>query len=138
MKIYLSCPTNFEEKLSQKRPIIRQAVHMVFIFSILFVSCKSEAITPSLNNPPVIEKIEVKPSTIRVYQTATITAYASDPDGDDLTFEWEATLGYIYGSGGTVKYSASLCCAGTNTIKLTVKDGRGGSATGTAMITVLP
>jgi serine protease len=57
---------------------------------------------------------------------------SSDPEGDPLTYTWTGSFGTV--SGATA--SVSLL-AGTHIITLTVRDGRGGSATDTLIATVL-
>lgn len=54
--------------------------------------------------------------------TATLTAAATDPDGDDLTWTWSATGGEITGSGQTVTFTAGDGPADA-TVRVEVGDG---------------
>jgi hypothetical protein len=65
-----------------------------------------------------------------VYCTAT------DRDGDELTYAWEAEAGTISGTGGTVTYTAPDV-PGDYIIVCTVEDGNGGSAVDTTAISVV-
>jgi hypothetical protein len=57
---------------------------------------------------------------------------SSDPDGDPLTFEWSGEFGTATGATATVQLTP-----GTHTITLVVRDGHGGSATDTVVVTVI-
>ena len=57
---------------------------------------------------------------------------ASDPDGDPLTFEWRD------GSGRVVTMPLPKLAPGTHQFSVTVRDGRGGEASDTVLVTVLP
>jgi len=109
---------------------------------LLLVSCsKKESDSNPLssgNQDPVINKLKADPETIRVGMISTITCDATDPDGDQLAYSWEASLGYILGSGSKVQYTAASCCIGENTITATVEDGRGGKASKSVKVVVLP
>ncbi len=65
---------------------------------------------------------------------------ATDPDGDTLT--WSVTTPAAHGStnvtGSTLSYTPSLNYNGTDTVGVTVSDGRGGTASTTVTITVTP
>ena len=61
------------------------------------------------------------------------SAGSSDPDGDPLTFEWSGEFGTATGATAAVELTP-----GTHTITLRVHDGRGGHATDTVVVTVLP
>lgn len=89
------------------------------------------------NHPPVIKKLTAKPSHIRVGTSSKVAVDAEDLDGDVLTYSWEASLGYILGSGGQVRYTAAACCVGENQITVKVEDGRGGRATESVRVTVV-
>ena len=73
------------------------------------------------------------PSAPTAADTVTFDASgSSDPDGDPLKYEW-AVDGAPVGTGVTISRTFS---AGTHTVQLTVSDGRGGSASTSATVTV--
>ncbi len=65
-----------------------------------------------------------------------ITAAASDPDNDPLTYFWKTTGGTIEGTGWTVKLQTTNLAPGQVTISGQVNDGRGGSADCTLYVEV--
>jgi hypothetical protein len=80
------------------------------------------------NTPPVIESLTTDCPRVRPGHSGTITCLASDPDGDELTYTWEAERGYIDGEGPEVTWTAPSEY-GNYSITVTVSDGRGGEAT---------
>lgn len=58
---------------------------------------------------------------------------SSDPDGDPLTYQWKDANGNVVGSAAQVAVALGL---GTHAFTLTVNEGRGGTDSDTASITV--
>ena len=58
----------------------------------------------------------------------SVTATASDPDNDPLTYTWSASGGRVDGTGSQVRWLSDGTALGTYTITVKVDDGRGGSA----------
>jgi hypothetical protein len=105
------------------------------------------------NHPPTIENLVVTAEhsylkEITEGYTTTEIAYkvlqgkayeieciASDPDGDELLFEWSADGGDISGEGAVVTWTAPPQ-GGEVTIIVTVSDGRDGTATESIVFTV--
>jgi hypothetical protein len=79
------------------------------------------------NNPPVIESLTTDCPRVRSGHSGTITCAASDPDGDELTYEWSAERGTISGDGHEVTW-VGPSEYGTFAITVNVTDGRGGEA----------
>lgn len=104
-----------------------------FIFGFLaIIGCVQPELNETATGPnsnPAITSLKAEPSVMSVGELVTVTAVAGDPDADELSFEWYMTAGDLVGNGSVVRYVATYCCAGVNTIRLTVKDGRGGIAT---------
>jgi hypothetical protein len=67
--------------------------------------------------------------------TVELTCTASDPDGDELTYEWTANAGDISGTGEAVNWTAPEE-AGIYYIAVVVMDSHGSSDTGTLSATV--
>src|SRR3990172_7215257 len=82
------------------------------------------------------------PNVIFGDQTAQLSVTASDVDGDPLTYTWTVMPGggTITGTGATVTYTPPAAMTGqqTFTVTMKVRDGNGGSDTGTVGVTVLP
>ncbi len=90
--------------------------------------CSSEIqVAAKPNQPPTISCAASADSVV-VNESAQITATASDPDNDPLTYAWTATGGQIVGTGSSVTWNTAGIAPGTYTIKGNVNDGRGGSA----------
>jgi outer membrane protein OmpA-like peptidoglycan-associated protein len=70
--------------------------------------------------------------------TAAVSAMASDPDGDPLTYTWSANGGRVDGNGPQVRWLSAGTAAGSYTVTLHVDDGHGGAATCSADIGVEP
>lgn len=69
-------------------------------------------------------------------QQVTLSVTATDPDNDTLNYTWTPLDGgSIIGSGATVNYSAST--GGLRHIRVTVSDGRGGTAQAECEVTVI-
>jgi hypothetical protein len=74
-----------------------------------------------------------QPSDYKEGQDQTVTASATDPDGDTLTYTWSSNVSGEIGTGSEINLSLP---AGPHTITLVVTDGSGGSVTYTFDIDV--
>ena len=90
-----------------------------------------------VNRPPVITSITKSSGTVLLNDNITITAHASDPDGDPLTYAWSANGGTIASNPAVNPISwTAPDTAGTYRVTLTVRDGRDGEAVDSIDITV--
>ncbi len=84
-------------------------------------------VEPRPNRPPTIS-CSADRSTVFVGERVRITAVASDPDNDPLTYSWRASGGQITGEGPTVEFDTTGVNPGHYTVTGRVDDGRGGAA----------
>ena len=56
----------------------------------------------SSNDPPIVQAINVDKTTILPGEEVNIAAKASDPNSDQLNYEWSTSVGSIVGSGPDV------------------------------------
>jgi len=67
-------------------------------------------------------------SSVIVGERVRITATASDPDGDTLTYSWRTNGGQIVGQGASVQLDTTGVNPGRYTVTGRVDDGKGGAA----------
>jgi outer membrane protein OmpA-like peptidoglycan-associated protein len=92
------------------------------------VSCATEVhVEARPNHPPTIT-CSASPTTVPLGQKSQITAIASDPDNDPLTFTWQASSGHVVGTGAQVQFDSTGVQPGRYTVSGQVSDGRGGTA----------
>jgi peptidoglycan-associated lipoprotein len=88
------------------------------------------------NRPPTVTVV-CTPPQVPVGGTSNCVATAQDPDGDPLTYAWKAPSGkFATPAAATTQWTAGNT-PGPVTVTVTVSDGRGGMATGTATIQVV-
>jgi hypothetical protein len=86
----------------------------------------SVTITVSANHPPVIASLTAVPAALPFASRTTITAIASDPDGDALQYKWDdGNAGIISGIGNQISWT-SPSKNGNFSVFVTVSDGKGG------------
>ena len=88
------------------------------------------------NRPPVVDA-RCEPCTVEVGRTATVTADASDPDGDPLTYKWSAPAGKISNPTARQTPWTAPMQEGPVQFTVTVDDGRGGTASDQVTIQVI-
>ena len=81
-----------------------------------------------VNHPPVIDSLTADKQEVLKAKTSAIECIASDPDGDELSYNWSASGGNITGEGAAVTWVAPNAYD-TYTITVIVTDGRGEEAT---------
>ncbi|MFO1430634.1 MAG: hypothetical protein U1F76_10925 [Candidatus Competibacteraceae bacterium] len=90
---------------------------------------------PSPNQPPVISNLTASPNPVSKGQTMTVSATASDPEGDTLNYQWTVPAGYTIQSGQgspqIVVLATQLLAKGN--VQVTVSDG---SLTATSSVAV--
>jgi hypothetical protein len=79
----------------------------------------------SFNQPPQISTVTVNADSVIFGRVATFTCNATDADGDQLTYQWQASGGSLQPNGNTADWTAPDT-AGFYNITVTVTDGRGG------------
>lgn len=85
------------------------------------------------NRNPSVSSVSAGSSNLVVDAVTTISATATDADGDTLSYAWSATGGTISGTGSSVTYTAPST-SGTYTITVVATDGQGGSASKTVNV----
>ena len=95
-------------------------------------------VTLTVNSPPTVS-LSCEPCRVRQGLGVSLEATASDPDGDDLSYSWSAESGSFIGEtdGATARWRAPAE-AGAMTIRVTVSDGEGGSASAETEVAVDP
>jgi hypothetical protein len=92
-------------------------------------------ITVRTNNPPTITSLIADADWTLPLDSLNVTCDASDPNGDDLSYEWSTSGGDISGTGPEVIWTAPQE-AGMYDITVVVTDDYGGSHTRTLSISV--
>jgi chitinase len=87
------------------------------------------------NNSPLVESLDTDCPRVRKGHSATLSCLASDPDGDELSYEWSVERGTLSAEGPDATWVAPNEY-GSFVITVTVSDGRGGQAIGEIAITV--
>ncbi len=104
--------------------IIRYLFIIVVVAIMMLVpSCKAMP-----NHSPVITSLRAEPEAVLLSESCQIECTASDPDGDELSYEWLASEGKIDGSGAMVTWTAPES-EGLYNIEVIVTDSRGGEVT---------
>ncbi len=75
-----------------------------------------------INYPPVIGKIKADDRIIAPNSSTSVTCFASDPNGDKITYAWKTSEGQIEGAGKTITYVAPAKVADIYLV-CTVADG---------------
>jgi outer membrane protein OmpA-like peptidoglycan-associated protein len=90
---------------------------------------------PANRPPTVVARCE--PCTVEVGKTSTVTADASDPDGDSLTYQWSAPTGSL--TNATARQTPWTAPMQEGPVQLTVRvsDGKGGTANANVTIQVI-
>ncbi|HJR58288.1 MAG TPA: PKD domain-containing protein [Vicinamibacterales bacterium] len=87
---------------------------------------------PAANQPPSITALSISSFGIQQLSQFNFSASATDPNGDALTYTWDIAGNAASGSSGTITFSVG----GSGTARVTVTDGKGGTATDTRTFTV--
>jgi hypothetical protein len=88
------------------------------------------------NNSPTIASLIADADWTLSSGGLNVTCNASDPDGDELTYEWSTTEGNITGTGTAVNWTAPQE-VGVYDITVVVSDGYGASDTRTLPVSVV-
>nr|MBA2354060.1 cadherin-like domain-containing protein [Acidobacteriota bacterium] len=88
------------------------------------------------NRPPTV-KARCNPCTVEVGKSSTVTADASDPDGDTLSYKWTAPAGTFANPGDRESLWTAPNQEGPVPTTVTVSDGKGGTVTDTVTIQVV-
>jgi hypothetical protein len=94
-------------------------------------------ITVKTNRSPIINSLIADADWTLPSGSLNITCDASDPDGDDLSYEWTATGGNITGTGPEVTWTAPQA-VGIYDITVVVRDSHGSLDTKMLPISVAP
>jgi cytochrome c len=99
------------------------------------LSMAATAHAQATNGPPTVTASRNPTGNVRVHVPIAFTATASDPDGDTLTYLWDFGDGTTSTEQNPTKtYTTSSFQA--RTIRVTVDDGKGGTASATLSVLV--
>jgi hypothetical protein len=102
------------------------------------VSAGSAVVTLKFDISPVVTGLASNPGYVQAGVPTALTAQASDPDGDTLTYAWSSNVPGTF-TGGTSTSSFTLSAGGNPTsvtITVTVKDGQNLAGVGTLTLAV--
>ena len=96
----------------------------------------SITLTWGCNANPIINDITLSGTNVVINKTYDVTANATDPDGDSLTYKWTISSGAINNGASNPMKWTTPGAAGDCTITVLVTDGKGGEATQSKTVSV--
>ena len=91
---------------------------------------------PPANRPPSV-RARCEPCTVEIGRTSTVSADATEPDGDTLRYQWNAPAGKLTNPTARQTPWTAPMQEGAVPITIVVDDGKGGSATDAVTIQVV-
>ncbi|HEY0871895.1 MAG TPA: OmpA family protein [Vicinamibacterales bacterium] len=91
---------------------------------------------PAANRPPTV-RARCEPCTVEIGKTSTVTADATDPDGDALTYRWSAAAGTLTAPSDRQSPWTAPMQEGPVVVTVEVRDSRGATATDAVTIQVI-
>jgi hypothetical protein len=98
-------------------------------------AARKQTIVVMANHSPIIESLTADSLSVLRGESVGIDCFATDADGDRLTYSWQATEGKISGEGDHIIWTTPNVCA-THTVTVTVMDERGSQTTQSIAIRV--
>ena len=93
---------------------------------------------PPPNRPPVFNgPIQATPPVLEPGQSTNLSAPATDPDGDTITYTWSAPAGAFSSQNGMNTIWTAPNAEGNYPLTVVASDGRGGTATNSTTIPVM-
>jgi len=125
----------------RKSRFVYALVLIAVITLTVVAACAQPAATPTQpapagNLPPVIASLTAAQNQTYPGGTVNVQSVVSDPNGDMINFNWTATGGEFVENGRAQTDWRAPKGYGSYEIKLTVDDGKGGSAQATTSIAV--
>ncbi len=97
----------------------------------------SARLAASANRAPLISSMTLSAPTIAAGGVARVSATASDPDGDSISYVWTSTAGTLSGSGASVYWKAPAT-PGVYALTCTVSDSKASSLRSVSVAAVAP
>jgi peptidoglycan-associated lipoprotein len=94
-------------------------------------------VTAPPNRNPVVGAITANPPVVEPGQNTQLSAQATDPDGDPLTFRWSAPAGTFSNPNAPNTTFTAPNMEGNVPVQLDVQDNRGGSARSSITVPVV-
>lgn len=89
------------------------------------------------NKAPVIVSLEAGKTSVSILSSTALRIVAYDPDGDEMSYEWQASDGTLKANGDRATWTSPQTAA-THAITVKVRDSRGAEVEGKLDITVTP
>jgi len=114
--------------MDKKRCLV---ITVIAVATVLFLA---SSCATSTNNQPIIASLEPEVERVAPLASLQVVCIASDPDGDELSYDWSANAGEISADGDTATWTAPAS-EGSYSVAVVVTDGRGGEVTDYVAIT---